>query len=57
MPSENMNLTRRGMLKRIVAGSAVALVPFNAFAEWAEAAFKADSYSSKNNGNQSGNQE
>lgn len=39
-----MILTRRGMLKRIIAGSAVALVPFSAFAQWAEAAFKADSY-------------
>ncbi len=39
-----MSLTRRGMLKRIIAGSAVALVPFSAFAQWAEAAFKADSY-------------
>jgi len=33
------------MLKRIIAGSAVALVPFSAFAEWMESAFKADSYS------------
>ena len=32
------------MLKRIIAGSAIALVPFGAFAEWAEAAFKADTY-------------
>ena len=40
-----MSLSRRGMLKRIIAGSAVALVPFSAFAEWVEAAFKADSYS------------
>ena len=32
------------MLKRIIAGSAVALVPFGAFANWAESAFKADSY-------------
>jgi sulfur-oxidizing protein SoxY len=40
-----MNLTRRGMLKRIIAGSAIALVPFAALAERIEAAFKADSYS------------
>ncbi len=40
-----MNLTRRGMLKRVIAGSAIALVPFAAFAQWMEAAFKADSYS------------
>ncbi len=33
------------MLKRIIAGSAIALVPFGAFAQWMEAAFKADSYS------------
>ena len=39
-----MSLTRRSMLKRIIAGSAIALVPFGAFAEWAEAAFKADSF-------------
>ncbi len=32
------------MLKRIIAGSAIALVPFGAFANWAEAAFKADSF-------------
>ena len=32
------------MLKRIIAGSAIALVPFGAFAKWAEAAFKADTY-------------
>ncbi|HOP22071.1 MAG TPA: thiosulfate oxidation carrier protein SoxY [Gammaproteobacteria bacterium] len=40
-----MSLTRRGMLKRIIAGSAVVMVPFGAFAEWMESAFKADSYS------------
>lgn len=40
-----MNLTRRGMLKRVIAGSAIVLVPFGAFAEWMETAFKADSYS------------
>jgi len=39
-----MSLTRRSMLKRIIAGSAIALVPFGAFANWAEAAFKADSF-------------
>jgi len=39
-----MSLTRRGMLKRIIAGSAIALVPFSAFAEWMEKAFKAESY-------------
>jgi sulfur-oxidizing protein SoxY len=32
------------MLKRIIAGSAIALVPFGAFAKWMEEAFKADSY-------------
>ena len=41
-----MNLTRRGMLKRVIGGSAIALVPFSVFAKWMEAAFKADSYSS-----------
>ena len=41
-----MNLTRRGMLKRIIAGSAIALVPFGAFAKWMQTAFKADNYSS-----------
>jgi sulfur-oxidizing protein SoxY len=40
-----MKLTRRGMLKRVIASSAIMLVPFGAFAEWVEAAFKADSYS------------
>jgi len=40
-----MNLTRRGMLKRVIAGSAIALVPFAALAQWMEAAFKADNYS------------
>lgn len=40
-----MNLTRRGLLKRIIAGSAIALTPFAALAERIEAAFKADSYS------------
>lgn len=39
-----MSLTRRSMLKRIIAGSAIALVPFGAFANWAEAAFQAESY-------------
>ena len=39
-----MSLTRRSMLKRIIAGSAIALVPFGAFAEWVGAAFNADTY-------------
>ncbi|MBL4773615.1 MAG: thiosulfate oxidation carrier protein SoxY [Alcanivoracaceae bacterium] len=34
------------MLKRIIAGSAIALVPFGAFAKWMQTAFKADNYSS-----------
>ena len=33
------------MLKRVIASSAIMLAPFGAFAEWVEAAFKADSYS------------
>ena len=41
-----MSLTRRSMLKRVIAGSAVALVPFGAFAKWMEEAFKADNYKS-----------
>jgi sulfur-oxidizing protein SoxY len=39
-----MSLTRRSMLKRIIAGSAIALVPFGAFAQWAEKAFRAEKY-------------
>jgi len=39
-----MNLTRRGMLKRIIAGSAIALVPFSTFAKWMETAFRSDTY-------------
>ncbi len=41
-----MSLTRRSMLKRIIAGSAIALVPFSAFAEWMEKAFRAEGYDS-----------
>jgi len=41
-----MGLSRRSMLKRIVASSAIVLAPFSAFAEWMEAAFKADNYKS-----------
>lgn len=39
-----MSLTRRGMLKRIIAGSAIALVPFSTFAKWMESAFRSESY-------------
>ncbi len=39
-----MNLTRRGMLKRIIAGSAIALVPFSTFAKWMESAFRSETY-------------
>ena len=41
-----MSLTRRSMLKRIIAGSAIALVPFSAFAEWMEKAFRAENFDS-----------
>ena len=32
------------MLKRIIAGSAIALVPFSTFAKWMEAAFRSETY-------------
>ncbi len=39
-----MSLTRRSMLKRILAGSAIALVPFGAFAKWMDKAFRSETY-------------
>lgn len=39
-----MSLTRRKLLKRLIASSAIVLLPINALAAWLESAFKAENY-------------
>jgi sulfur-oxidizing protein SoxY len=39
-----MNLNRRSLLKKLIASSAIVLMPMSAIAKWLDAAFKANNY-------------
>ena len=40
-----MSLTRRSLLKKLVASTAIVLMPISALAQWLESAFKSESFS------------